>query len=90
MSKLDETIKRLIEQKDEKDTVVRFNITLTKPQNRRAEYVARLLNKPKSTIIEDLFMSALHDLETQLGLWNEPDVYREKIYSETPIPDLFK
>jgi hypothetical protein len=88
MTKLDETIKRLIAEKDQKDSTVRFNITLSKDQNRRAEYVAKVLNRPKQSVVEELFTSALHDLETQLGLWKQADSYLARIESDAPISEL--
>jgi hypothetical protein len=70
--------------RDERDQMVRFNIQLTRAQNKRAELVAKLLNKPKQTLVEDLFMAAIKDAETELGVLFD-EGYIAYLNSEEPV-----
>ncbi|NOU98430.1 hypothetical protein [Paenibacillus planticolens] len=90
MSELKKTIKALIQNKDEKDTSIRINVSMLKHENRRLELVSKLINKPKQSLIEDLFLAALKDLEIELGFRADNIQFENDMRSDTPLQELIE
>lgn len=75
---------------------VRFNLTLSNPDNRRLEYLRRRARMTKQDFVTEILLAAMEDIEERLGLTVEgiPGLltaeYADVITSKKPIASLIR
>lgn len=98
---LERELDKLVKRSRSEDAMneVRFSITVSKLNNRRIEYVRRLLRLSKQELLHDIIIAAIGDLEVRLGLtevdsktgegYLKPE-YEKIINSKKSIASFFK